>query len=104
MGMSLTEFLQKHSFRQLKILGAWAEEEWNKPSRSDHYLMQIALKVIQANAKNPEFVDLDKMKIKFATDEEDEEMSVEEATMWAKAKLMGMVGGKVRVIQVPKDG
>lgn len=50
------------------MLLAWMEDEWNEPSRTDHYLMRIAKEVVDSRprrkgaSKPPE---LDKYKIPF---------------------------------------
>jgi len=41
------------------------QAEWNAPSRSDYYLMQIACEVRRVLRKNPESIKLDSFKIPF---------------------------------------
>ena len=40
--MPLRECLRKHTHRELQVWRMYLEEQWNKPSRVDNYLMQIA--------------------------------------------------------------
>jgi len=37
--------MEKHSHREYQMWMRHLEEEWNRPSRTDHYLMQIAAKI-----------------------------------------------------------
>ncbi|MHC4687246.1 MAG: hypothetical protein ACYTEW_23490, partial [Planctomycetota bacterium] len=41
------------------------DEQWNRPSRSDQYLMQIAQEVRRVLSKDPEAIKLDHFKIRF---------------------------------------
>jgi hypothetical protein len=54
--------------RQFRAWQEWLLGEWNRPSRSDHYLMQAALEIIRTPGrifgKIPK-VTLDQMKIPF---------------------------------------
>jgi hypothetical protein len=47
---------------------AWAELEWNRPSRTDHYLMRVAAEVVRTRVKNPERVTLDDMRLVWGED------------------------------------
>lgn len=51
--------------RQFMAWQEWLEGEWNRPSRTDHYLMQIAFDVRRANVKHPERVKFDHMRLEF---------------------------------------
>ncbi len=44
---------------------AWLDEQWNQPSRADHYLMQVAQEVRRVLHKNPGQVLLDHFRIPF---------------------------------------
>lgn len=37
--------------RQYLMLIAWINEQWNKPSRSDHYVMQVAEEVVNSRPR-----------------------------------------------------
>ena len=62
--MSVRECRQKHTHREYNALVAHLDSEWNKPSRSDYYLMQIALEIrrfmmgFSKEGKAPEMGDL----------------------------------------------
>ncbi len=43
----------------------WLDQQWNKPDRTDHYLMSIVLAIRQILAKNPKAFKLDDQKINF---------------------------------------
>lgn len=51
--MSLRECMAAHTHREYLMWMAWRQLEWNRPSRTDHYLMQIALEVRRVLAKRP---------------------------------------------------
>jgi len=53
--------------RQYEVWQAWLDLQWNRPSRTDHYLMQIAAQVTRAAAKNPRSVKSEGFKIEFKT-------------------------------------
>jgi len=51
LGMSLNEVQEKHSERQLKLWMLYLQRQWNRPNRTDHYLMQVAALVRDQNKK-----------------------------------------------------
>ena len=53
------------SYRQYRAWNAWLDQERNRPTKSEHYLMQIACEVCRGNAKNPKSVKLEQFKLKF---------------------------------------
>jgi hypothetical protein len=57
---------------QLQVALQWAEDEWNRPSRTDHYLMRVAAEVARTRAKNPERVTLDDMKLEWGVKGDDD--------------------------------
>jgi hypothetical protein len=44
---------------------AWLDQQWNVPSRSDNYLMQIAQEVKRVLHRDPNKVTLDEFKLEF---------------------------------------
>ncbi len=44
---------------------SWLELEWNRPDRTDHYLMQIAVEIRRVLSKNPSSHKLEHLLIKF---------------------------------------
>lgn len=57
--------LKTWTHRQFQVALEWIEREWNEPSRTDHYLMQLAAEIRRSNVKNPQSVKMDHFKIKF---------------------------------------
>lgn len=56
LGIPLTEYLRTTTHRQHQLWLEWLEQQWNKPDRTDHYLMQIAWAAFHAFAsKRPPF-------------------------------------------------
>ncbi len=50
---------------QFRVWLAWLDMEWNRPSRTDHYLMRIAQRCHQGWVKHPGEVDLDAERVEF---------------------------------------
>ena len=100
--MPLNECMQKVTYREYLTWQAWLDDEWNRPSRSDKYLMQITLylwRVLHLFAKNiPTEPTLKELEIKFEkvkpkkepTKEEIKEKEQRELS-WAKAKWAGFL-------------
>ena len=63
MGLPLRKFLSETSHREYQTIKAWYDEEMNNPSRSDHYLMQIAQMVHGHDRKK--VLKLEEFKLKF---------------------------------------
>ena len=63
--MSLDECMTKHTHRQYLAWLAWLDDQWNKPDRRDHYLMQIACEVRRGYVKKASAVKFDQFKIPF---------------------------------------
>ena len=36
---------------------AWRKDQWNEPSRTDHYLMQVAAEVARSQSSRPELIE-----------------------------------------------
>lgn len=63
----------------------------SNPSRTDHYIMQVAQEVRRVLSKRPNSIKLSDMKITFKGGEE-KPTSKEQASAWAKQRWMGMIG------------
>lgn len=61
--MPLTECMTRTTHRQYQVWMRWLSDEWNRPSRTDHYLMQLA--AMQTKDRT-----LGEMQIKFERKEE----------------------------------
>ena len=95
--MPVSECIRRVSYRE--YLG-WMErfkEEWNSPSRTDYYLMQIAMVLL--GTKKGKVDDL-KIPFKFKSEtHHDVTMTAEQATAMAKARWharLGVDDGKTR--------
>jgi hypothetical protein len=78
------------TYRKYLAVLAWLDHEWNRPSRSDHYAMQIAEWVSRSQ-------DLDSMKIHFDYVEpkpEKPKLTKEEIVKRSKARWAAAVGLK----------
>lgn len=51
MGKTLNEVLEGTTHRQWLVWREWLRRQWNDPSRTDYYLMQLAL-ILAASKKN----------------------------------------------------
>lgn len=57
--------MERVSHRWYRTWERWSQDEWNRPSRSDNYLMQIAQRVQQVLQKQPSKITLAMQKIPF---------------------------------------
>jgi hypothetical protein len=86
----------------------WFADEGNRPSRTDYYLMQVAARVILANAKEGATLSYDDLKINFEPPKESnikEQPAVQDPVAFSKALIRGFqtaFGGKVTVVEKPK--
>lgn len=86
--------------RQYLAWQAWLGMEWNRPSRSDHYLMQLALVTMRANMKHPGRVQMKHLQLEFkevtrtASKPEGrlDPRKIEKAAAVSKARWFGMLG------------
>lgn len=63
--MPVHECLRKTPYRHFLAWMYKLDVEWNQPSRSDHYLMQLDSNVRRANAKHPRSVKMADSKLEF---------------------------------------
>lgn len=45
----------------------WLAEEWDRPNRTDHYLMRVAYEIRVGNVKKPRSVKFEDFRLKFLT-------------------------------------
>lgn len=57
--------MRLHTSRQMRLWSLWLQEEWNRPSRTDNYLMQIAYLVHCGQVKEPGQLKIEDYEIKF---------------------------------------
>ena len=84
------------SHRQLLAWQAWFEMEWNRPSRTDHYLMQLNYDVRYLFSKTRPRT-LDPLKIPFRRADPEKPLTPEEATQRSRTAVIAASGGKFRV-------
>lgn len=65
LGMTLGEYLHRVPHREHLLWVAYLEEEWNTPSRTDHYLMRIASEIRRGNVRHPGKVKEEHFQIRF---------------------------------------
>lgn len=115
--MSLNDCMQKVTNREYRLWMLWFDSEWNKPDRTDHYLMQIAAQIVAVNSKETDTVLLSDFKIPFETKKEKVSNTVEKTAEQLEQEKRGFsqrfiagfkkaFGGKVKVVtkeQAPKE-
>lgn len=57
--------MKEHTHRQYLAWMAWLEMQWDRPSRTDWYLMQIAAEVYKKFRKNPAQILVETFKLRF---------------------------------------
>lgn len=84
------------SHREVAARLQWLEDQWNEPSRTDYYLMQVALESFFSHRKRPKDPLPSDWKIPFKFEKRDQPANKpktrEQATAWAKARWFGLVG------------
>jgi hypothetical protein len=83
---------------------AWLEMQWNKPTKTDHYLMQIAVEVRRVLAKDPRKIKLDDARLEFSKPGDKKKVPEEVAGAMAMGKWLGSFGGFGAVRIVDSEG
>lgn len=80
--------------RQHRAWLVWSADQWNNPSLTDHYLMQITMVLLRAHFKNTGGARLNGMRLKFTTPSNDHRPKVtrEQAAAWSKMRWCAMLG------------
>lgn len=96
--------------RQMLAWTAWLDMEWNRPSRSDQYIMAVCAEVRRVLHKHPNRVELKHFLLKFEGKTAKkklvtEEQKLERAQALSMAKWVGAVGGMkgLRVVEVDSE-
>lgn len=79
--------------RQFKVWQAWLLDEYNRPSRTDLYLMQIAAVIRQVNCRS--VAEAQRVRLKdfhLTLREPGPKLTTEQATRYAKARWSAAVG------------
>lgn len=100
--------------RQFNTWTFWLGEQWNLPSRTDNYLMQIACEVRRVLSRRPRSIKMKDFKLEFGDSKgKAKQQSLAYRTMAAKAKWIGIVssvgskgkkGAKVTKKPAPRPG
>ena len=96
--------------RQFLAWQAWLEDEWNRPSRTDYYLMRVAQRVHQTMVKNKAGVTVKDQRVEFdvgrprAKPKKKSEAEVKRIAAEQRVKWLGIVGGKAADLVIsPED-
>lgn len=81
--------------RELRTAEAWIDEQMNVPSRTDHYLMQIACEVclVLASKETRAKVSSNDFRLKFSRDD-DKAKGAAAQDEYTRQLMIGMVAGK----------
>ena len=89
--------------RQFLLWDLWQREQLNQPSRSDHYLMQIALYILRSNSRRAGKLKLEDVRLAFGKPGKGKasRLTPEES----KARWLGHVApnGNLRIVDSPDD-
>ena len=84
---SLEECQEKVTHRQYLVMVQWLKDQWDKPSRSDWYLMQVAQKVLMLLTKKELPVGSQKLTFEFKAPPTQEELEQDEEAKVLAEKL-----------------
>lgn len=84
--------MQRWTERYLRTVIEWLNQQWNKPSRSDYYMMRVAQRVQQQWSKKPISIDDQKLTLKVV---KTRPLSREEKIARSKAVWMGGISGGI---------
>lgn len=101
----LHETIGQWSHREFETRYEWLKEQWNEPDRTDHYLMQIAQRVIQAAAgRHAGKVTRESQKLgfEFVRQAPTKPVTVKEVSRRAKAQWKARLPG-LKVVHKPKE-
>jgi len=83
--------MRKTSHRDYKTWLVWEREQWNDPSRSDHYLMQIAQAIYASKSRSSAALDKFKIPFKFIRRQAQSNQNMADL---AKSRWFGITGFK----------
>lgn len=105
--------MDRMSYREYRTRLAWKRIEFETPSRSDYYLMQIAQEVRRVLHKNPAKVMLDHFLLKFKKNSASSKSDIDKSKMISESKARwfaavgldkdGKLKGKLRTSKEPTD-
>ncbi len=104
--MSVEKLLTSMTRRELLAWIEYISQDWNKPSRTDHYIMQLSSILVQIMGSKKSSQSIDKYKIKFSSSKNKSsskrQLTREEAASLAKGRWIALVG-KPTIVQIPKE-
>jgi|TARA_R110002096_G_scaffold55026_9_gene141621 hypothetical protein len=80
------------SHREYRTRLAWLEDQWEQPSRTDNYLMQIALEVARMMSRNKGAYNIGQFLLKFGR-EKKKVVTEQQAEQSKQSWLSRIVGG-----------
>jgi hypothetical protein len=89
--------------RQFLAWMSWMEEQWDMPTRTDYYLMQIDNSVKRVLSKRPSAIKLEHSKLVFREKKKEVPLTKEQAASISKAKWVGMMTMPVQHNTVTKE-
>lgn len=94
------EVMERLPYRWYRILLAWLNEDFERPNRTDHYLMQIPWRVSRMFGGKTELNDY-----RLTRQEENlqDKLPPEVRRQLQHAVWIGRLGGKVKVVRKPRD-
>ena len=84
--------MEKHTHREYLMWMEWLDAQWNRPSRTDNYLMLIAAEVRRVLSKKPNSIKLSHFLLKFSKAGAAPKMTKEQKTAMAKAQWFSWLG------------
>lgn len=97
-GIDPWQAMRTWSYREYLTTLSWLEEEWNVPSRSDYYMMQLITVVNRIMRKNPRSVKLEDAKMKFSRGPTKPQKSIsrEQAAAASKSRWLSFMTAPVQ--------
>lgn len=86
--------MKRVSHRDYKTWLIWEREQWNEPSRTDHYLMQITQAVYASKSRSSTVLDKFKIPFKFLQRRMRHEQDQSNNVQIAKSRWFGITGFK----------
>jgi len=83
--------------RQFEAWQCWRGLQWDRPDRTDQYLMQIACEVVRSRVKDPAKVKLSHFKLDFGRSGRERPVTREQATRWSQAAWFSSMTMPVKV-------
>lgn len=92
--MPLRACMREHTHREYRTWTAWLEKQWSEPSRSDHYLMQIAREIRYVLSKKKMPGTFTMFKIPFGWTKKVKPPTEKQKVSQAKSRWLGLLGIK----------